>query len=104
MIIKDILREELENSLGLKKRYEDALSKLPKGALTLKLIKGNKYYYLVYRVASRVEYKYLGKITEMEKKKYEEAKKMRAKYSRLLSQIKKQITFLRSSLRGKKEV
>ena len=104
MVIKAILREELENSLRMKKDYEQALAKLPRGALVQKIIKGNKYYYLAERVGRRVRYHYKGKMPEAEQKKYAEAKKMRAKYSRLLSQVKKQIAFLRSSLRGKEEV
>lgn len=103
-VIKGVLAEELENSLRMRKEYEEALRKLPKGCLVAKKIKGYKYYYLVKRVGKKVKYIYKGKVSEEEKRKYEEAKMLRAKYRKLLSQVKKQIKFLRSSLRGKEAV
>ncbi len=103
-VIKGVLAEELENSVRMKKEYEAALRKLPKGCLAVRKIRGRIYYYLVKRVAKKVRYSYIGKISEEEKNKYEEAKMLRAKYRKLLSQVKKQIRFLRSSLRGKEAV
>ena len=103
-VIKGVLAEELENSLRMKKEYEEALRKLPKGCLAVRKIRGHEYFYLVKRVGEKVKYIYRGKISEEEKKKYVEAKMLRAKYRKLLSQVKKQIRFLRSSLRGKEAV
>ncbi|MBD3295889.1 MAG: hypothetical protein GF392_00790 [Candidatus Omnitrophica bacterium] len=99
--IKSVLKEELENSLQMKKDYEKALAELPKGSLIKKRIKGHEYYYLVLRENGKVKFIYKGKPSKEEIKKYEEAKEYRAKYRKLLSQVKKQIKFLRSSLRGK---
>ncbi|MBU0687323.1 MAG: hypothetical protein KKB81_05675 [Candidatus Margulisbacteria bacterium] len=103
-VIKSVLKEELKNSLRMKKEYELALKKLPKGALVSRMVKGHKYYYLAAREGKKVKYKYLGKIADAEKNKYMEAKIMRAKYKNLLSKVKKQIQFLKRSLRGKEEV
>ena len=103
-VIKGALAEELENSLRMKKEYEEALSRLPKGCLAIRRIRGHEYYYLVKRIGKKVKYIYKGKISDEEKKKYNEAKELRAKYKKLLSQVKKQIRFLRSSLRGKEAV
>lgn len=103
-IIKGVLVEELENSLRMKKGYETALRKLPEGCLALRKISGHEYYYIVKRVGKKVKYTYKGKISGGEKKKYEQAKVLRSKYRKLLSQVKKQIRFLRSSLRGKEPV
>ena len=103
-VIKGVLAEELENSLRMKKEYEEALVKLPKGCLAVRKIRGHEYYYLVKRIDKKVKYIYKGKLSEEEKKKYDETKKMRAKYKKLLSQVKKQIRFLRSSLRGKEAI
>jgi hypothetical protein len=103
-VIKGVLKEELQNSLRMKKEYEKALKELPKGSLAVRVIKGHRYYYLVRRINKKVRYIYKGKISEKEKKKYLEAKELRAKYRKLLSQVKKQIRFLRSSLRGKEAV
>ncbi len=103
-VIKGVLAEELQNSLRMKKGYEVALRKLPEGCLAVRKIRSHEYYYLVKRINKKVKYIYKGKISEEERKKYEEAKILRAKYRKLLSQVKKQIRFLRSSLRGKEAI
>lgn len=103
-VIKGVLAEELENSLRMKREYEEVLKRLLQGCLAKRKIRGHEYFYLVKRVDNKVKYIYKGKVSEEEIKKYEEAKVMRAKYRKLLSQVKKQIRFLRGSLRGKEAV
>lgn len=99
MVIKSVLNEELRNSRQLKKRYESQLKALPKGSLVKKKIKNHQYYYLVLRDKGQVRFIYKGKtVSPAEKKKYAEAKKLRAKYRKLLSQVNKQIQFLEKSL------
>jgi len=100
-VIKGVLEEELQNSLRMKKQYEKALQEFPKGSLVEKKIRGHKYYYLAVREGKKVKFIYKGKISEEEKKKYIEAKKLRAKYRKLLSQLNKQIAFLKKALNGK---
>ena len=102
--IKGVLKEELENSLQMKADYERELAKLPKGSLIKKKIKGHEYYYLLLRENGKVKFIYKGKVSKEEIKKYQEAKEYRAKYRNLLSQVKKQIKFLRSALRGKESI
>ena len=103
-VIKGVLAEELQNSLRMKREYEGALRRLPKGCLAVRKIRGHEYYYLVQRIGSKVRYLYKGKISKAEQEKYEQAKDLRAKYRKLLSQVKKQIRFLRGSLRGKEAI
>ena len=103
-VIKSVLREELANSLAMKKDYERELAKLPKGSLVKKKIKGHEYYYLQVREKGKVRFIYKGKLSDKEIQKYKQAKEYRAKYRKLLSEIKKQIKFLRSTLRGKDSV
>ena len=103
--IKGVLAEELGNSLRMKIKYEEALERLPQGCLVAKKIKRYQYYYLVKREGKKVGYVYKGKnISSREKAQYKEAKLLRAKYRNLLSQVKKQIKYLRSSLRGKQAI
>ncbi len=102
--IKSVLKEELSNSLRMKKGYERELAKLPKGSLVKKKIKGHGYYYLVVRNGAKIRFIYKGKVSETELKKYKEVKQYRARYRSLLSQVKKQIRFLKSSLRGKESI
>ena len=103
-VIKGVLKEELENSLQMRKDYERELAKLPKGSLVKKKIKGHEYCYLLLRERGKVKFIYKGKLSEEEIKEYRETKELRAKYRKLLSQVKKQIKFLRSTLRGKEPV
>lgn len=99
MAIRGVLEEELNNSLQMKKRYEETLAKLPKGSLIKKRIKGHEYYYLLLRENGKVKFIYKGKQVSPDViKKYKEAKQMRVKYRKLLSQVKKQIMFLKRSL------
>ncbi len=100
-VIKGVLEEELENSLRMKEEYEKALKSLPRGVLVKKEIRGHFYYYLMKREKGKVRYEYKGKLSKAEIERYEEAKKLRAKYRKLLSQVNKQISFLRRALRGK---
>jgi hypothetical protein len=103
-VIKGALAEELQNSLRMEKEYSTALRKLPKGCLSIKKIRGHKYYYLVHREKCGLKYAYKGQVSKEEVKKYKEAKEYRAKYRKLLSQVKKQVKYLRSSLRGKEAI
>ena len=105
MAIKSVLKEELSNSLKMQKRYEKELSKLPKGSISKRNIKGHIYYYLVYREDGKFKSVYKGKsVSESELKKYKQAKELRAKYRKALSQLKKQIRYLEGALRGKEEI
>lgn len=103
-VIKSVLKEELANSLAMKKNYERELAKLPKGSLVKKTIKGHVYYYLQVRTGGKVRFLYKGKLSEEEVERHEQAKRYRAQYRKLLSETKRQIKFLRTSLRGKEPV
>ncbi len=97
--IKSVIKEELANSYKLHKSYERGLKKLPKGSLVRKNISGHVYYYLAVRDGKKVKYIYKGKLSAKEVKKYEQIKKARKKYRALLSETKKQISFLERSLK-----
>ena len=103
-VIKGVLKEELKNSLQMKADYERELAKLPRGSLIKKNISGHEYYYILLRENGKVKFRYKGKASEEEIKKYKDAKEYRAKYRKLLAQTKKQILFLRSTLRGKESI
>jgi hypothetical protein len=105
MVIKGILREELQNSRRMKKRYEAELLRLPRGSLVKRKIEGREYYYLVYREKGVFKAVYKGKsVPEKRIIAFREAKASRARYRQALSQVKKQIRYLESVLRGKEEI
>lgn len=104
-MIKSVLREELANSRRMKLDYERALAKLPKGSLVRRTIKGNRYYYLVYRQDGHFKSVYKGTtVPEATILRYRRTKEMRAKYRRNLSRVKRQIAFLQSVVRGKESI
>ena len=101
MFIKDMLNEELQNSVQIRKDYEQALKDLPKGSLVRKVIGGHEYFYLAFRDGKKVRFDYMGKLDKDEIAKHEEAKKLRARYRKKLSEVDLQIKFIRKALRGK---
>jgi len=103
-VIKSVLKEELDNSLAMRKNFQRELAKLPRGSLIKKKIRGNVYYYLVMREKGRVRFVYKGKLNANEIKIYKQAKEYRAKYRKSISELNKQIKFLKGTLRGKKPV
>ncbi len=103
-VIKGLLAEELKNSLSMKKEYEVALRRLPKGCFVRKVISGRPYYYFAERKGHKVIYKYKGNPLPEDLKKAEDIKKKRAQYRQLLSQVKKQVKFLRGAIRGKEPI
>ena len=105
MAIRGILEEELENSIRMRELYEKELQKLPVGSLIKKKIKGHEYYYIVMREDGKVKFVYKGKKVSREFiEEYARAKELRAKYRRLLSQVKKQIKYLKGTLRGREPI
>ncbi len=101
-VIKGVLTEELENSSRMLERYRRALMELPRGSLVKKKIKGHDFYYLAFRNGDTVKFAYKGKLRPEEVSRYSETKKMRAKYRRLISELKAQIVFLKRALHERK--
>ena len=105
MAIKGVLKEELDNSIRMKEKYEQELAKLPVGSLIKKKIKGHEYYYIVLRENGEVKFIYKGKnVSEDLIEEYKRAKELRKKYRNSLSQLKKQIKFLKGALRGQESI
>ena len=102
-VIKGVLKEELENSCDMLKRYQEEIAKI-KGCLIRKKIGKRYYYYLVKRQGKKVKFIYKGPISEEVKKAYVKQRKMLNKYRKLLLQVKNQIKFIRRALRGKETV
>jgi hypothetical protein len=103
-IIKDVLREELENSRKMIAQYNAALKKLPKGALIEKIRGGKKYYYLQFRDGGVIKWVYKGRLPLKKIQEHKKSMELRKKYRNLLSGLKKQEKYLKGVLRGKQDV
>ena len=102
-VIQGVLKEELENSRDMLKRYQEEIVKI-KGCLIRKKIGRRYYYYLVKRQGKKGKFIYKGPISEEIRKAHAEQRKMLKKYKKLLLQVKHQIKFIRRALRGKETV
>ena len=104
-VIKGVLREELENSIKMKKDYEKALREHPGGCFVQKQVKGHKYYYLAVRYGKKVKFIYKGKkLSKDDIKELERSKEMRRKYKESIKKLNRQTKYLRKALRGKEDV
>jgi len=101
-IIQGVLKEELQNSARLLKRHEQALEKLPKGSLVVKKIRGGKFYYLASREGSKVRFVYKGKLDDKEIARLKGVAAQRAKYRKLIKELKDQLKFIKRALHERK--
>lgn len=99
--IKNVLQEELEYAIKLKKRYEEDLEKLPKGSLWKNKAGDKIYYSLAYREGKKVKFDYLGRLSAGEIKKYKENIDKRERYKKLLKDLKQEIRYLQKVLHVK---
>ncbi len=60
-VLKGVLAESKQYYLDLKKKIQVKLSRLPKGSVKERKIRGRKYYYLQERKGKKIVQKYLGK-------------------------------------------
>lgn len=103
-VIKDLLKEELENSLRLKKEYAEELKKQKAGSIIKKNIGGHVYYYLAFREDKKVRFVYKGKhISPEDLRKNKEAKQRKLKYKELMRKLSSRIRYIKRALHGKEE-
>lgn len=102
LILKGVLKEELENAKMRYDFFRDALNKLPAGTLVKKEIRDHSYYYLMFKKDKKVKFIYKGKnVSGEEIQKYADAKRLRAQYIHDLSDLNKEIALLKRVLRAK---
>ena len=54
-VVLDAIKENLERNLYMQELYSKNMQSLRKGSLTVKIINGNEYYYLIYRDGEKVK-------------------------------------------------
>lgn len=98
-ILNDILQEEKERLLELKRIYQSKIQHFPKGSLIKKNIKGHEYYYLNYRLYKKQIFKYIGKLSGEEVKDLLTKIEERRKFEKYLRQVKKDIKAIEKKIR-----
>lgn len=86
-IVKDILKEEMERLILLKKQMEKQISSLPNGSLSKKKRAHQYYYYLAYRKGNKVIFKYIGKENSSQVNSIKKDIKKRRKIQKKLKDI-----------------
>ena len=100
--MEGVLKEELGRLRELERGYRRAIRKLPKGSIQQKRINGIAYPYLVYRQASKVISRYLGRLSESDLKKLKEEIELRRKYQKLFRETRQNQHKIYRMLYGKK--
>ena len=99
--VKSVLQEELEYSLKVRERVQEALAEIPKGNLSEKQIYGRRYFYLAYRQGPKVKTVYLGKLSPDEAQVYREKIAKRKLLRKMLRDTKQKIVYLKKALHVK---
>ncbi len=98
MAIREVIQDELENSIRMEKNYTRRLHQLPRGNLIKKRIKGREYWYLQIRDGQKVRFEYVKKPSAAMIARYAKAKESRKKYRSLLARIRLQVKQMRKML------
>jgi hypothetical protein len=102
-IIKGILEEELARLEELSAFYEDKISEVPRGSISVKERGGKRYIYLAHREGKKVIFNYVGKDVPEMRSALNEHMKQRKEYQVKLRQVQENINEVRRSLRGKRK-
>ena len=94
-------KEEIERLENLLKFYQDEISKLPKGYISIKNINGHKYCYQSYREGKKVKTVYIGDESSEQLNEIRLKIDERKKLDELYKQTKKNLKEAKGSVRGK---
>lgn len=100
--VRGVLREELANAIRKLASFERASRAQPRGSLVEKRIRGRSFFYLAYREGGKVRFEYKGKLKPEEVARFQEAKKLRARYRGILADLRHQIAYLKKALHERK--
>ncbi len=100
--VKGILREELERLKSLYKKYDEMVSSLPRGSISVKRRNQKEYLYLAYREKSKVKFKYIGPMPSEKSRAVMENVELRREYAAKLKQVKNDILEIEKVIHGRK--
>lgn len=95
------LKEELETSKQLEKKYLRKLEELPQGSFITRKVGEQHYGYLTKRENGKVVQVYLGPLNEKQISEYREKSKKKRMVKEQLRKVLAQIKILERALRGK---
>jgi len=99
-VVLDAIKENLERNLYMQELYSKNMQSLRKGSLTVKIINGNEYYYLIYRDGEKVKTEYIGIKGKTDLKNIKKELKDRENYRTQILQLKKEEKELRKAIKA----
>lgn len=100
--LKSVLQEEYERLKALIEKYNDEISALPRGSISIKRRNQKKYLYLAYRKKENVKFEYIGSISSEKSKNIIKKVKLRKEYEIKLKQVRKDLKEIEKVINGRK--
>ena len=100
--LKSVLQEEYERLKALLKKYDDEISALPHGSISIKKRNQKEYVYLAYRKKENVKFEYIGSISSEKSKNVVKKVKLRKGYEIKLKQVRKDLQEIEKVINGRK--
>ena len=89
--LKSVLQEEYERLKALLEKYNDEISALPHGSISIKKRNQKEYVYLAYRKKGNVKFEYIGSISSEKSINVVKKVKLRKGYEVKLKQVRKDL-------------
>ena len=100
--LKSVLQEEYERLKALLQKYNDEISALPHGSISIKKRNQKEYVYLAYRKKGNVKFEYIGSISSEKSKNVVKKVKLRKGYEIKLKQVRKDLQEIEKVINGRK--
>ena len=100
--LKSVLQEEYERLKALLKKYDDEISALPHGSISIKKRNQKEYVYLAYRKKGNVKFEYIGSISSEKSKNVVKKVKLRKRYEIKLKHVRKDLEEIEKVINGRK--
>ncbi len=100
--LKSVLQEEYERLKALLQKYNNEISALPHGSISIKKRNQKEYVYLAYRKKENVKFEYIGSISSEKSKNIVKKVKLRKGYEIKLKQVRKDLEEIEKVINGRK--
>ena len=100
--LKSVLQEEYERLKALLEKYNNEISVLPHGSISIKERNQKEYVYLAYRKRGSVKFDYIGSLSSEKSKNVVKKVKKRKDYEIKLKQVRKDLEELEKVINGRK--
>jgi hypothetical protein len=100
--LKSVLQEEYERLKALLEKYNNEISALPHGSISIKKRNQKEYVYLAYRKKENVKFEYIGSISSEKSKNVVKKVKLRKESEIKLKQVRKDLEEIKKVINGRK--